>query len=164
MRQVWKVCASRSEARAKGVGASLRNGIPDWTIPRTAPPQRSCMCAGPAPPRRAMAAPARSSGFRERERAVAERFIRGERGADAHAYKQRTTRPRRFLLPLPPLSPPSPNHAQSHPSPAAMARTTPFGLAVAAALVFAVAMPALAAAQAPAPAPTSDGESIIWQQ
>ena len=67
MRQVWKVCASRSEARAKGVGASLRNGIPDWTIPRTAPPQRSCMCAGPAPPRRAMAAPARSSGFRERE-------------------------------------------------------------------------------------------------
>ncbi|KAG2615702.1 arabinogalactan protein 16-like [Panicum virgatum] len=41
-----------------------------------------------------------------------------------------------------------------------MARTTPFGLAVAAALVFAVAMPALAAAQAPAPAPTSDGTSI----
>ncbi|CAN6358122.1 unnamed protein product, partial [Urochloa humidicola] len=46
-------------------------------------------------------------------------------------------------------------------TPAAMARTTPFGLAVKLFAIFAVAMPALAAAQqAPAPAPTSDGTSI----
>ena len=53
------------------------------------PPRRNGRACARAPrPRVAPWQPQRGPAVLERERAVAERFIRGERGADAHAYKQ----------------------------------------------------------------------------